>query len=374
MQMVDLIGQYKTLKVDVDLAIESICERASFIGGNEVNTFEQNLSEYLNVKSVITCANGTDAIQLALMALGLKPGDEVLVPSFTFIATAEVIALLGLTPIMVDVDPLTYNIRREDIEGLQTERTKAIVPVHLFGQSCDMEPILQFAKVHDLFVIEDNAQAIGADYTFKNGTMRKTGTMGDIGTTSFFPAKNLGCYGDGGAIFTDNTDLEEKIRMIANHGMKERYYHEVIGVNSRLDAIQAAVLNIKLPLLNQYNQARQKVATYYDESFESIDLIETPFRSPNSTHVFHQYTMRVKGGLRDSLFDYLNTFNIASGIYYPVPMHQQVAFSHYVKRGFKLEHTEMLSKEVLSLPIHTEMDIETQKYICQTIHSFFKSI
>jgi len=370
-QMVDLITQYQHIKEEVDTAVLDIMSKASFIKGPVVQRFEENLAAYLGVQHVIACANGTDALQVAMMALELKPGDEVIVPSFTYVATAEVIALLGLTPIMVDVDPNTFNVTAAGIESFITEKTKAIVPVHLYGQSSDMDDILALAKKHDLFVIEDNAQAIGANYTKTDGSMVKTGTMGHIASTSFYPSKNLGCYGDGGAIFTNDEKLAARIRMVANHGQQRRYYHDVIGVNSRLDAIQAAVLDIKLKRLDAYSAARQTVADAYDKAFAEIDEIQTPTRFERSSHVFHQYTIRVQNGKRDELKDYLQDKGIPSVIFYPVPLYKQGAFANYYN-GKELPNTELLCQEVLSLPIHTEMDEDTLSYIIENVIEFFK--
>ena len=369
--MVDLVSQYQHIKTEIDSAVIDVMESARFIKGPAVQNFEENLATYLNVKHVIACANGTDALQIALMALNLKPGDEVIVPSFTYVATAEVIGLLRLKPVMVDVDPNTFNLTSDLIKQSITSKTKAIVPVHLYGQSSDMEAIIDLANEKGIAVIEDNAQAIGADYTFTNGTVRKTGTMGDIGTTSFFPSKNLGCYGDGGALFTNNDSLAEKLRMISNHGQKKKYYHSVIGVNSRLDTLQAAVLDIKLKHLDMYSNARRKVAANYDEAFTKIDAIQIPERQFNSTHVFHQYTIRILNGNRDELKLYLQEKGIPSMIYYPVPLYKQDAFSSYVNEDMHLSNTEMLCNQVLSLPIHTEMDEATQEFIIQAIKSFF---
>jgi len=371
-QMVDLVSQYQNLKVEIDKAVIDVMNSARFIKGPSVHSFEKNLEKYLGVKHVIACANGTDALQIALMALNLRSGDEIIVPSFTYVATAEVIGLLGLKPIMVDVNPDTFNITSEIVKGAITSKTKVIVPVHLYGQSSDMEDILSLAKKNNLFVVEDNAQAIGANYTFRNGTVQKTGTMGNIGTTSFFPSKNLGCFGDGGAIFTNDGNLAEKLRTISNHGQKKKYYHSVIGVNSRLDTIQAAVLDIKLRHLNKYSSARQKVAANYDKAFSEIDSIQTPVRQHNSTHVFHQYTLRIIDGNRDKLKKYLHEKGIPSMIYYPVPLYHQEAFKPYLARELKLLTTETLCQQVLSLPIHTEMDSGTQEYIIKTVKSFFE--
>lgn len=371
-QMVDLISQYQSLKPEIDQAIQEICASAQFIKGPAVKAFEKKLATYLGVKHVIGCANGTDALQIALMALGLQPGDEVIVPAFTYVATAEVIGLLNLTPVMIDVDPNTFNTTADLIEQAITPKTKAIVPVHLFGQSTDMEPVLAVAKEYNLAVVEDNAQAIGADYTFANGSQIKTGTMGDIGTTSFFPSKNLGCYGDGGAIFTNDDILAEKIRMIANHGQSKRYYHSVIGCNSRLDTIQAAVLDIKLKHLDHYCQLRQNVAKVYDTAFSKIAALQIPTRQANSTHVFHQYTLIVQNGKRDELIQHLTDHGIPCGVYYPVPLYKQEAFARYADNDFKLQHTEALCQSVISLPIHTEMAQETQSYIINTVALFFE--
>jgi UDP-2-acetamido-2-deoxy-ribo-hexuluronate aminotransferase len=371
-QMVDLKGQYEKIKTEIDAALAETLASAAFIGGPRVKQFQQNLERYLDVKHVIPCANGTDALQIALMALGLEPGDEVIVPAFTYVATAEVIALLRLKPVMVDVDENTFNITGEIIErAASASRAKAVVPVHLFGQTCDMAPVLAAAEKYGLFVIEDNAQAIGSVYTFPDGSKKRAGAIGHIGTTSFFPAKNLGCYGDGGAIFTGDDALAEKMRMIANHGQSRRYYHDLIGVNSRLDAIQAAVLDVKLKYLDRYEKARNEVAEKYDAAFAGIDELQTPARAANSTHVFHQYTLRVKGGGRDRLQEHLREKGVPANIYYPVPLYRQKAFQSFVPEGFELPATEMLCREVLSLPVHTEMDAETQDYIIESVREFF---
>ncbi len=369
--MVDLKSQYKKIKTEIDEAILDCIASTAFINGPQVNEFQQNLENYLSVKNVIPCANGTDALQIAMMALDLQEGDEVIVPAFTYVATAEVIALLKLKPVMVEVDAETFNVTAEIVEQAITARTKAIVPVHLFGQSCGMEAIMRIAKKHNLYVIEDNAQAIGADYTFSDGTVKKAGAIGNIGCTSFFPSKNLGCYGDGGAIFTDDDELAAKMRLIANHGQAKKYYHSVIGVNSRLDSIQAAILNIKLKYLDKYCAARQAVADAYDEAFAEIEELQTPVREKNSTHVFHQYTLQVKKGRRDALQNYLRENSIPSMIYYPVPLYRQDAFKQYVVPYFQLPVTERLCDAVLSLPIHTEMDGETQNYIIKSVKNFF---
>jgi len=371
-QMVDLKGQYKKIKNEIDKAVIEVLESSAYINGPKVKDLQLHLEKYLNVKHAIPVANGTDALQIALMALDLKRGDEVIVPAFTFVATAEVIALLGLTPIMVDVDPDTYNLTGEIVEKAITPNTKAVVPVHLYGQTADMEGIMKVAKKHNIFVIEDNAQAIGADYTFSDGTVAKAGTIGDIGTTSFFPAKNLGAYGDAGAIFTNNDKLAKEMRIIANHGMDRRYYHEKIGVNSRLDSIQAAILDIKLKYLDDYAAARRKVADNYDKAFADIDAIQTPLRTDESTHVFHQYTMRITNGKRDELNAYLNDKKIPNNIYYPVPLYAQEAFKHLSGAVDFLPATDVLCKEVISLPIHTEMTDEIQSVIIDAVKSFFE--
>lgn len=370
-QMVDLKSQYQHIKVEIDKAVIDCIESTAFINGPAVKEFQNSLQTYLGVKHVIPCANGTDSLQIAMMALGLKPGDEVICPSFTYVATAEVIGLLGLIPVMVEVDSDTFNITSTIIEKAITSKTKAIVPVHLYGQSCDMEDIMILANKYNLFVIEDNAQAIGADYTFSDGKIAKTGTIGHIGSTSFFPSKNLGCYGDGGALMTNDDDLAHKMRIIANHGQEKKYYHKVLGCNSRLDTIQAAILNIKLKYLDKYSNARNKMANYYDSAFVNIDAIQTPVRQNNSTHVFHQYTMLVKNGKRDELQSFLLEKGIPSMIYYPLPLYKQEAFESYVAEGFELPITEQLCKEVISLPIHTEMNDESMEYVCAQIVSFF---
>lgn len=372
LQMVDLKGQYQKIKTEVDEAIHRVIDNTQFVKGDEVKKLQDSLSNYLKVKHTIACGNGTDALQIALMALELKPGDEVITTNFTFIATVEVVALLGLKPVLVDVNIDNYNIDTDAIKAAITEKTKAIVPVHLFGQCANMEEIMQIAKTHQLFVIEDNAQAIGADYIFSDGTTKKAGTIGDIGTTSFFPSKNLGCFGDGGALFTNNDELAEKISMIANHGMKKRYYHEMIGVNSRLDTIQAAILNAKLPYLDAYCKARQEAANFYNQIFAKIDDLETPKIENFTTHVFHQYTLRVKNGKRDALKKWLEEKRIPAMIYYPVPLHKQQAFANFVDKEKKFSITEQLSEEVLSLPMHTELDKEQLDVITKALVEFFK--
>lgn len=371
--MVDLKKQYHNIKQVIDSAIINSIEATDFINGSQVQLFTTKLQDYLKVKHVIPCANGTDSLQIAMMALGLKAGDEVICPAFTYVATAEVIGLLGLIPVMVDVNPDTFNILVDNIEEAITAKTKAIVPVHLYGQSCDMEAIMKIAKKHKLFVIEDNAQSIGADYTFSNGDILKTGTIGDIGSTSFFPSKNLGCYGDGGALFTNDDHLASKIKMIANHGQEIKYIHKVIGCNSRLDNLQAAVLNIKLEKLDEYSNARNEVANYYYTNLNGINEIELPIKNSASTHVFHQFTIKVLNNKRDSLQKYLQERSIPSMIYYPIPLYKQEAYSVYVKNDYELKNTGNLCKSVLSLPIHTEMDLDQLEYICKQINFFFNA-
>lgn len=369
--MVDLKGQYNKIKGEIDEAILSCVASTSFINGPAVKEFQLSLENYLNVKHVIPCANGTDSLQIAMMALGLKAGDEVICPAFTYVATAEVIGLLGLTPVMVDVDPNTFNLTPLEIEKAITSKTKAIVPVHLYGQSCDMESIMKLAKKHNLFVIEDNAQAIGADYTFSDGKVAKTGTIGHIGSTSFFPSKNLGCFGDGGALMTNDDELAIKIRMIANHGQEKKYHHKVLGCNSRLDTIQAAVLNIKIKHLDTYSRARGEMASFYDSAFGNIDELEIPKRQFNSSHVFHQYTLKVKNGKRDDLQKCLSQKGIPSMIYYPLPLYKQEAFQQFVSAEFRLSSSEILCEQVLSLPIHTEINMDHMGYIISIVQSFF---
>lgn len=370
--MVDLKGQYEKIKTEVDSAIQNVINNTTFINGPEVKAFVADFEQYLNVKHVIPCANGTDALQIAMMALGLKQGDEVITADFTYVATAEVIALLGLTPVLVDVYPDTFDIDVKAIEKAITPKTKAIVPVHLFGQCADMEKIVALAKKHSLFVIEDVAQAIGADYTFSDGTKKKAGTIGTIGCTSFFPSKNLGCYGDGGAMYTNDDELAKKCRMIANHGQSVQYVHDSIGVNSRLDSIQAAVLGIKLKHLDEYAAARNKAAAYYDKAFANNPKLKTPARAKNSTHVFHQYTLQLNGVDRAKLKEYLASKDIPAMIYYPIPLHMQKAYHdpRYKEGDFPI--TEKLCKTVLSLPMHTELDEDTLKYITESILEFVK--
>lgn len=373
-QMVDLQGQYRKIKSEIKTAIMECVESASFINGPKVKAFQENLERYLDVKHVIPCGNGTDALQIAMMGMGLKPGDEVIVPSFTYVATVEVIALLGLNPVMVDVDEDSFNLTGEIIEQAITVHTRAIVPVHLFGQSTDMGPLQKVADKYNLSIIEDNAQSVGAVYTFEDGRSAKTGAIGQVGCISFYPSKNLGAYGDGGALCTNNDDLAAKFRMIANHGQSEKYYHKYIGLNSRLDAIQAAILDVKLKYLDDYIVARQKVAKYYDEAFAEIDLLQTPARQPNSTHVFHQYTLIVKEGHRDQLKKFLYERGIPSMIYYPLPLNEQEAFKGRGRKVGDLPVTKSLCQSVLSLPIHTEMNKKQLAYICENVKDFFEKM
>lgn len=370
-QMVDLVGQYQRIKPEVDAALAGVLESAAFINGPEVKEFEKELAAYNGSKHVIACANGTDALQIAMMALDLKPGDEVITASFTFVATVEVVGLLGITPVFADVLPGTFNLDPADIERKITPRTKAIVPVHLFGQVADMEAIMAIAKKHGLYVIEDNAQAIGASYTFGDGSKRKSGSIGHIASTSFFPSKNLGCYGDGGALFTNDDELAKKLRRVCNHGSEVRYYHEVVGVNSRLDSLQAAVLRIKLRHLDEYNTARNKAASFYDAAFAGIDGVHAPERSGHSTHVFHQYTLRVTDGRRDGLKQHLEAHGVPAMIYYPVSCHLQNAYKSDRAPEGSLPVTERLTHEVLSLPMSTELDNEQLTHITDTVKSFF---
>ena len=371
-QMVDLNAQYQKLGAEIDAAIKSVLNSAAFIKGPEVKLFEEKLQEYLNCRHVISCANGTDALQIAMMALGLKPGDEVITTNFTFIATVEVVSLLGLKPVLVDPEPDTFNISADAIRKAITPRTKAIVPVHLFGQCAGMDEIMKIARENYLFVIEDTAQATGAEYTFKDGTRKKAGTIGTIGTTSFFPSKNLGCYGDGGALFTNDDNIALRLRSIANHGMKERYHYAETGVNSRLDTLQAAILLVKLKHLDNFNGLRKKAADFYDNSFKGIGGIVLPKRSPASTHIFHQYTIRVTDGRRDDLRKHLGTMNIPSMIYYPGPLHTQEA---YRGLGYKVNDfpvTSRLCNEVLSLPMCPDLDQDQLDYIAEGVKMFFE--
>lgn len=371
-QMVDLKQQYRKIKKEVDAAISDVLESALFINGPQVSSLANNLSAYLGVKHTIPCANGTDALQIAMMALDLKPGDEIITPSFTYIATTEVMALLKLKPVFVEVDKNTFCIDPNAVRKAITSKTRAIVPVHLYGHAADMEEIMAIAEQHELYVIEDNAQAIGGDYIFKDGTKKKLGSIGTIGCTSFFPSKNLGCYGDGGAIFTNDDTLAQKLKMIANHGQSKRYYHDLVGCNSRLDAIQAAVLNIKLPLLDKYISARRKAADFYDNVFAGNPKITTPYRADYCTHVFHQYTLVLNGVSRDELHNFLEQINIPSMIYYPIPAHRQKMFEAFGGNNYNLPVTDCLTERVISLPIHTELDEEQQSYIVNKVLEFCK--
>jgi UDP-2-acetamido-2-deoxy-ribo-hexuluronate aminotransferase len=369
-QMVDLKSQYTKIKEDVDLAIRGVLDTTAFINGKPVADFSHNLSAYLGIDHVIPCANGTDALQIALMGLGLEPGDEVITPSFTFIATTEVVALLRLKPVFADVDDKTFCLDPVSLEKQITKKTKAIVPVHLYGQSAPMKEIMDIAGQHGLKVIEDNAQAIGSDYTFPDGISKKTGTIGTAGTTSFFPSKNLGAYGDGGALFTRDASLAETFRMIANHGQHKRYYHEIVGCNSRLDTIQAAILNVKLPLLDHYISRRRMAADYYDRTFSGHPKIKIPYRAPYSKHVFHQYTILLEGTDRNKLNEFLATRNIPSMIYYPVPAHRQQMFASFQSGLQQLDVTDWLTERVISLPMHTELDEEQLEFICKNMLEF----
>lgn len=366
-QMVDLTGQYEKIRTEVNAGIQQVIDTTAFIKSGKVNEFQAELEKYLDVKHVIPVGNGTDALQIALMALGLKPGDEVITPTFTFIATAEVVALLGLTPVVVDVDFDTFNINLDSLRKAITPKTKAIVPVHLFGQNADMEEILKIAKEFNLFVVEDACQSIGSVYTFSNGSQVHSGCMGDIGCTSFFPSKNLGCFGDGGAIFTNNDQLAAKMRTIANHGMEVRYYHDIVGVNSRLDSIQAAVLQVKLKHLNDYIAARQRAAAYYDAVFSTTDKLIIPAKNAKSTHVFHQYTLKLVGVDRAALIKHLNDKGIPAMIYYPVPLHLQKAYQDARYKAGDFPVAEQLSNCVMSLPMHTELTDEQLKYITDSV-------
>jgi len=377
-QMVDLVQQYQDIKPEIQESFSRILDSAAFINGPEVQAFQEDLQKYLGVKHVIPCANGTDALQIAMMGLGLEPGDEVITADFTFAATVEVIALLQLTPVLVDVDPQTFNIDPEAIRNAITPKTKAIVPVHLFGQCAPMEEILKIAREHNLYVIEDNAQAIGANYQFSDGRLQKAGTLGHVGATSFFPSKNLGCYGDGGALFTNDDELAHTIRGIVNHGMYTRYYHDVVGVNSRLDSLQAAVLRAKLPHLDRYCDRRRDAARHYNSAFNGHPELTVPKTMRGcegicdtcDCHVFHQYTLKVGGGKRDGLADHLAASQIPFGIYYPVPLHRQKAYADERYREADFTVTNQLCEEVISLPMHTELDPEQLAYITKTILEF----
>jgi UDP-2-acetamido-2-deoxy-ribo-hexuluronate aminotransferase len=371
-QMVDTKTQYHKIKKEVDEAVIAVMESSRFIGGPVVTEFATNLAAYHKSKHVITCANGTDALQIALMALGLKAGDEIITPSFTYIATVEVAALLGIKPIFVEVDKNTFCIDPAVIEQAITPKTKAIVPVHLYGHAADMEPIMAIAKKHNLFVIEDNAQGIGNDYTFSDGTVKKTGSIGDIGCTSFYPSKNLGAYGDGGAIFTNDDKLAETLKMISSHGQSKQYYHDVVGCNSRLDAMQAAILDIKLKKLDEYIVARRTAADYYDNAFANNEKIAVPFRAQNNNHVFHQYTLTLNNVDRDALNKFLAEHNIPSMIYYPVPAHKQKMFEAFGGSDFSLPITDWLTERVISLPMHTELEQDQQDFIIEKVLAFVK--
>ncbi|MDB4087320.1 DegT/DnrJ/EryC1/StrS family aminotransferase [Flavobacteriaceae bacterium] len=374
LQMVDLKTQYEFIKDEVDSSVLEIFKNGTFINGPSVKKFQSDLESYLNVKHVIPCANGTDALQIALMCLNLKPGDEIITSDFTFAATVEVIALLGLKPILVDIDEETFNINCDEIQKAITPKTKVIIPVHLFGQVANMDRVMDIARTNNLFVIEDNAQGIGSTYFSSNNTKQKSGTIGDIGTTSFFPSKNLGCYGDGGAIFTNSDDLAHTIRGIVNHGMYVRYHHDVVGVNSRLDSVQAAILLVKLPLLDFYNERRKEASLFYSKELNQNKNILTPVAKGNcQSHVFHQYTLRVLSGNRDELSKFLNENNIPHGIYYPIPLHKQKAYTdvNYNEENFKISN--MMSEQVISLPMHSELDNDQIKFICNKVNEFFKA-
>lgn len=369
--MVDLCGQYRRIKEEIDEAIGKVMESSAFINGLQVKAFAEHLAAYNGVRHVVTCGNGTDALQIALMSLGLKAGDEVIVPVHTYVATTEVIALLNLVPVFVDCEEERFTIDVSQVEAKITPRTRVVVPVHLYGQCADMEPLLDIARRHGLCVVEDAAQAIGACYTFHDGTVRRAGCMGDVGATSFFPSKNLGCYGDGGAMFIQDDALAEKARMVANHGQRVKYHHDIVGCNSRLDTLQAAVLDVKLKYLDQYTEARQAAAARYDRLLADVEGIVIPARATNSTHVFHQYTLRVPHGRRDALKAFLAERGIPSMIYYPVPLHLQKAYANECQGKGPFPVAERLSGEVLSLPMHTELDLATQEFIADSIRQFF---
>jgi dTDP-4-amino-4,6-dideoxygalactose transaminase len=370
-QMVDLKTQYERLKPEIDAGMQAVINSSSFINGPALKAFQGNLEKYLGVKHVIPCANGTDALQVALMALGLKPGDEVITSTFTFIATVEVIGLLGLKPVLVDVDEDTFTLIPDQVRAAIGPLTRAIIPVHLYGQGAPMEEILSIAEEHQLYVVEDAAQSLGAEY-YLQGKWQKLGTLGHIGCTSFFPSKSLGCFGDGGACFTNDVNLAKQLRTIINHGAQIKYYHERIGVNSRLDTLQAAVLDVKLSHLDDFNRRRRQAAAYYDKAFESLAQVQVPARNEVSQHIFHQYVLRVKNGLRDELKDWLQQKSIPSMVYYPVPLHRQKAFEPWVGDGMELPHSEQLCQDVLALPMHTEMTEEQLQYICDGVITFFK--
>ncbi len=373
-QMVDLKSQYLRIKHEVDQGIQQVIDSGAFINGEIVHDFANELAAYLNCKHVVPCANGTDALQIAMMALGLVPGDEVILPVHTYVATAEVIALLHLVPVFVDVEEDTFLIDVNQVESRITKKTKAVVPVHLYGQCADMEKLLELRRKHGFYIIEDTAQALGAEYIYSNGTSQKAGTIGDIGCTSFFPSKNLGCFGDGGAMMINNNELAKKAKMIASHGQSVKYHHDVVGCNSRLDTIQAAVLNVKLPLLDRYNRSRLEVANKYDAAFKDVEQLQIPVRAPNSSHVFHQYTLKVYGINRDLLKEGLEQHGIPSMIYYPIPLHLQKAFFQVENGLGTYPVTENLSKTVLSLPIHTEMVEDEQLYIINTLKEIIEKL
>ena len=368
--MVDLKGQYNNIKSEVDNAVIDVIESGQYINGPAVQEFTSNLAKYLSVNHVIPCANGTDALQVALMALDLKPGDEVITTDFTFASSVEVIALLGLKPVLVDVEIDTFNIDTDKISNAITKNTKAIIPVHLFGQTAEMDKIMQIAKQNNLYVIEDNAQAIGSVYTSAKNGQTKAGTIGHIGTTSFFPSKNLGCYGDGGAIFTNDDHLANKMKGLVNHGMYKRYHHDLVGINSRLDSVQAAILNIKLKNIDRYNQSRRNSAMIYNDLINSSDIIKPIIKYNDDSHVFHQYTLRLTNGMRDEMVNYLNENNVPCGIYYPIPLHSQNAYKSVDYRESDFEVTNKISKEVFSLPMHSELDNEQQNHISDLINQF----
>ncbi len=368
--MLDLQSQYRRLKNEIDQAVQGVLSGVQFINGPEVRSFESNLATYLDVANVVGCGNGTDALQIALMCLNLPKDAEIILPAFTYTATAEVIVLLGFTPVFVDVNSHDFNIDVTKIEAAITDKTKAIMPVHLFGQGADMDAVMNVAEQYELYVIEDNAQAIGAEFIYSDGNRAKLGTIGDIGITSFFPTKNLGCFGDGGALFTNNNELATKLRKLANHGQSSKYYHEMIGVNSRLDTLQAAILDVKLAFLSQFNKSKQKIALVYRDELQGVDDVELPVENVNSTHVYHQFTLKVKNGKRDDLKAYLSKKGIQSTIYYPLAIHQQQAYKEFA-RSNTYPIAEGLTQEALSLPIHTEMNVDDVKYICTTIREFY---
>ncbi len=368
--MVNLKEQYLKIHTAIDAAIRDVINTSAFINGKQVGQFAEHLAAYCGVKYVVPCASGTDALQLSLMALDLRPGDEIIVPAFTYAATAEAAALLGIVPVLVDVDKMSFNMSATSLLQALSPRTKAVVPVHLFGQSCDMEPILAFAQRHGLYVIEDNAQSLGADYTFSDGRTKKTGTMGNIGCTSFFPSKNLGCYGDGGALMTDDEEIAEKLRILSNHGQRIKYRHDFVGCNSRLDTIQAAVLDVKLRFLDEYNYARRQAAFRYTKELRDFPGLIVPRVMPYSAHVFHQYTLQVTDGNRDALKAHLAAAGIPSMIYYPTPLHEQPAYKDRVVIGGPLSNAERLSEEVLSLPMHTELTASQQNFIVEALKGF----